>query len=314
MREDEAGRTRAPWRSSSILSRLASVGAHLSGAVLLAAGVANTIAARRDRKDDGKRDADGKSGRDDRKDRSQDDAGEDRKSRRDDRDADRERKERDVEREESDDSSRDRANRKRDRDNDNADGAGSDVDAEQTTPTPTPRSGQNNNRNNNEANNNDGGGNSNAGSGAFDNPLATKARRRAKDFDNRDRVDEEEEGIVVDVDPEGESIYQTESISYATGPDGVEILTRNITYIAAPTPTPTPFPRLEFPERDGYPFGEDFPFGVTRPTPTPTTGRTDPGEPVPDPGDTPPRADPLPTTPPTDDGADGGDNSTDFAS
>ena len=59
----------------------------------------------------------------------------------------------------------------------------------------------------------DGGGNDagNAGSGFFDSPLATKARRRAKDFENRDR-DDDEGRIIVDVDPEGESVYETDSI------------------------------------------------------------------------------------------------------
>ena len=126
----------------------------------------------------------------------------------------------------------------------------------------------------------------NAGSGFFDSPLATKARRRANDFDNRNRDDEEEDGIVVDVDPEGESVYQTDSISYTTGPDGIEIITKNITYTAAPTPTPTPLPRLELPERDGFPFGEDFPFGVARPTQAPTAAEP------PDPGDTGPAPQP----------------------
>ena len=41
-----------------------------------------------------------------------------------------------------------------------------------------------------------GGGGSNAGVGMFDNSLTTKARRRAKNFEDRDRGDEEEDGII----------------------------------------------------------------------------------------------------------------------
>ncbi len=311
MREDKAGRARVPWRSSQIMSRLTSAAAHLSGAVLLAAGVANTLAARRDRYDGKRADGDGKNGRDgereNRADRDRDrdqDRDESREERRD------RREDRDVKREQTDDSSRDRSDRNRDRDSkndDTKDDTDSDVGAEQN----------NNNRKRDDEPDNDeggGGGGNNAGSAAFDNPLATKARRRAKDFDNRDRGEEEEEGVFVDVDPEGESIYQTESISFATGPEGIEILTDNITYIAAPTPTPTPFPRLEFPERDGYPFGEDFPFGVARPTQTPTSAPVDPGDEAPDPGDSPPPpSEPTPTEPLPDD-TDGGDNSMEFTS
>ena len=53
----------------------------------------------------------------------------------------------------------------------------------------------------------DGGGNDagNAGSGFFDSPLATKARRRANDFDNAGGEDEDD-GTFADVDPDGESL------------------------------------------------------------------------------------------------------------
>jgi hypothetical protein len=163
----------------------------------------------------------------------------------------------------------------------------------------------------------DGGGNDagNAGSGFFDSPLATKARRRANDFDNADR-DPDEGRIVVDVDPEGESVYETDSILFATGPDGIEIETGNITYFAEPTPTPTPFPGLDLPVREpGFPFGEDFPFGDT-------TVAVPPAAPEPaDPGDTDtgtapaPRAEPVPAADePELASSDGGDNTMDFAS
>ena len=306
MPEDEAGRALVPWRSSPILARLTRASAHLSGAVLLAAGVATTLAARRDRNDDAKRDAgNGKHDRNgervDRKDR--DDSHEDRDKRGQDRD---------VRRDQKDASGNDRNRDQNRKNDDNDEDADSDAGTEQTN------NGNQNNRNrddepNNNENTNDGGGDrNNAGSGFFDDSLATKARRRAREFDNRGQDEEAEDGIVVDVNPERESVYQTESISFATGPEGVEILTRNITYTAAPTPTPTPIPRLELPERDGYPFGEDFPFGVARPTRTPTTAA--PADEAADPGDSPPsQPEPAPTEPLPGD-TDGGDNSTDFAS
>jgi hypothetical protein len=310
MREDEAGRARVPWRSNPIVARLTNVGAHLSGAVLLAAGVANTLAARRNRNDDGKHHRDRERGdRRDHKDRDQDESRDERQARREDRD---------LKREQTDDSSADRSDRDRNRDRKNDDtddaknDADSDVGAEQNNDN-----NRNRNRNRDDEPNNDNddevGGN-NAGSAFFDSPLATKARRRAKDFENQDRDEEGEGRIIADVDPEGESIYQTDSISFATGPDGIEINTGNITYIAAPTPTPTPMPRLELPERDGYPFGEDFPFGVARPEQTPTSTTLEPDDEVPDPGDSPPPpAEPVPTEPlPSD--TDGGDNGMEFTS
>ncbi len=56
-------------------------------------------------------------------------------------------------------------------------------------------------------------------------------------------------GTFVDVDPDGESVYETDSVSFTTGPDGLEIVTDNITYFAEPTPTPEPLPGLELPDR-----------------------------------------------------------------
>ena len=163
--------------------------------------------------------------------------------------------------------------------------------------------------------NGEGGGNDagNAGSGLFDSPLATKARRRANDFDNADREDDDHR-IIVDADPDGESVYGTDSISFTTGPDGLEIQTGNISYTAQPTPTPEPLPRLELPTREpGFPFGEDFPFGNT----TVAVGPTSP-EPS-DSGDTgtapAPRAEPIPASnEPVPVNSDGGDNTMDFSS
>ncbi len=147
----------------------------------------------------------------------------------------------------------------------------------------------------------DGGGNDagNAGSGLFDSPLATKARRRANDFDNADREDDDDR-IFVDVDPDGESVYGTDSVSFTTGPDGLEIQTDNISYSAQPTPTPEPLPRLELPTREpGFPFGEDFPFGNT----TVTIGQRRQNRPIPVIlALLPPRAEPIPartSRPPT---------------
>ena len=48
----------------------------------------------------------------------------------------------------------------------------------------------------------------------------------------------------------------------------------NISYFAEPTPTPEPLPRLELPEREpGFPFGEDFPFGIESATIRPSARR-----------------------------------------
>ncbi|MCC2629685.1 MAG: hypothetical protein K0S14_3335, partial [Thermomicrobiales bacterium] len=134
--------------------------------------------------------------------------------------------------------------------------------------------------------------------GVFDRPLATKARRRSNDFDNADR-DKDDGRVFVDVDPEGESVYETDSVALITGPDGIEIQTDNISYFAEPTPTPEPLPRLELLEREpGFPFGEDFPFGIESATVRPSAR-----EPA-DPGDSGSETA----------NSDGGDNTMDFAS
>ena len=150
----------------------------------------------------------------------------------------------------------------------------------------------------------------NAGSGLFDNPLATKARRRANDFDNADS-DQDDDGTFVDVRTDDDSVYETDSVSLVTGPDGLEIVTGNITYVAEPTPTPEPLPGLELPDREpGFPFGEDFPFGNATVVIAPTSAEpSDPG----DTGtDTVSRAKFIPTQP--EPSSDGGDNTMDFTS
>jgi len=184
--------------------------------------------------------------------------------------------------------------------------------AASTTPTPTPTSIPDTGGNGGGGGGDGGGGNKagNAGSGFFDSPLATKARRRAKDFDNADH-DPDDDRTVVDVHPGGESVYATDSVSLTTGPDGLEIVTNNITYSAEATPTPEPFPRLELPEHEpGFPFGEDFPFGNS-------TVVVAPAAPEPaDPGDTGTTTDTqakfFPSQP--EPSSDGGDNSLDFVS
>ena len=106
-------------------------------------------------------------------------------------------------------------------------------------------------------------------------------------------------------------IYQTHSVSLTTGPDGLEIVTNNITYTAEPTPTPQPLPGLELPSHDpGFPFGDNFPFGNAAVAISPAAPETS------DPGDTGTatvsRAKPISSLP--DLSSDGGDNSMDFSS
>ena len=62
-------------------------------------------------------------------------------------------------------------------------------------------------------------------------PLATKARRRANDFDNADHEGDDIASSSMS-DPDGDSVYRTHSISFTTGPDGLEIQTNNISYSA----------------------------------------------------------------------------------
>ena len=325
MREHEAGRSRTPWRWHPWFKRIFNAVTHLSAATLLAEGMASSLAARKHKsrnddrggRDHAERDRDGGGNDRNREDKRESDSKEDRRHQRENSD-----------RSDGDGHGGRNRNDKQESQADETSDAKSLESQQSTTPTPTPTSGDGGGRNDGGGGRGDGGGGrgdgggndaGNAGSGLFDSPLATKARRRANDFDNADR-DEDEGRIVVDVDPEGESIYETDSILFATGPDGLEIETGNITYFAEPTPTPEPLPGLEMPEREpGYPFGEDFPFGdFPFGDATVTTGPTAPPEPT-DPGDTAPapvrRADPVPAADePVPASTDGGDNTMDFTS
>jgi hypothetical protein len=301
MREHEAGRPRTPRRWDPWLKRISHAAAQLSAASLLASGMASSLAARKRTNRDDDRGGREKAERD----RA---GGNDRN--REDKQANDSREDRRLERE-----NRDRSHGDGDGDHGHRSGrhdrqvdASSDsqsVDREQDAPTPTP-----------EPTSPGGGGggggggnpNGNAGSGLFDSPLATKARRRANDFDNAGR--EEDEGTFVDVSPDGESVYETNSIALITGPDGLEINTGNITYFADPTPTPEPLPTLELPEREpGFPFGEDFPFGDWAISTGPAAEPSDPGDTSPT---TETRAKFFPTEP--EPSSDGGDNTMDFIS
>ena len=326
MREHETGRSHSPWRWHPWFKRIFNTVTHVSAASLLAAGMASSLAARKNKSRN-----DDRGGRD-HADRDRD-GGNDKN-----REAKREsepKEDRRHQRENSDrsngdgDSGNGNRGRKQERQDDEPSDAKSVESQQANTPTPTPTAipdqgrdgGGGGGRGDGGGGRGDGGGNDagNAGSGFFDNPLATKARRRADDFENADR-DDDEGRIIVDVDPEGESIYETDSIFFATGPDGIEVETGNITYFAEPTPTPEPLPALEMPVREpGYPFGEDFPFGgfpfgdatvITDPTAAP--------EPA-DPGDTgtapAPPDEPIPAADEPDPAStDGGDNTMDFSS
>jgi hypothetical protein len=313
MREHEAGRPRTPRRWHPWIKRISNVAAHVSAASLLASGLASSLAARKhkNRHDD--------RGGSDQTDRDRDGGGNDRN--REDRDANDPKEDRGSQRENRDRSHGDSdggSGHRGGKQESQVDGS-SDVhsaaskQAATATPTPTPTSTPTGDGGGG-GGKGDGGGNDagNAGSGFFDSPLATKARRRANDFDNANP--DEDDGIIVDVDPEGESVYETDSILFVTGPEGVEILTSNISYFAEPTPTPEPLPGLELPVREpGFPFGEDFPFGDTIVAVAPTTPEP------PDPGDTgtalTPRAKPIvDSNLPEPISSDGGDNSVDFLS
>ena len=304
-------------------------------ASLLAGGVANAFAAKgnkeknatRDKTDNQEPGADGPrdEARQERAERRAPNRDEERDSdSRDRRDNNRDR-ERDSRDTRSDDEERSQRVRRKDRDETRSESEDSETDR-----VVSKRQNNNNNNNNNNDNNNnrnrddepddtdstdteddeDRGNRGNAGSGFFDQPLATKARRRANDFEGEG--EEEDDGVVIDVDAEGESTYETGAIFFSTGPEGLEVVTRNISYTAAPTPTPTPFPRLELPERERLDvFGD-------RVLPTSTPAASAPTSPPPPPtgsipadsGDTPPVSPPPP--PPMD--TSGGDTTGGFLS
>jgi hypothetical protein len=309
MREDEAGRSHTPWRWHLWFKRISNAATHLSAATLLA-GVANGLAARKHksrndhhgRRDQANTDEDRGNERN-RGDKSGNDSKEDRQLQ----------QEQKLSSDGDGDGGKHNHGVKQERRVDESNDVHSAA-KETPTPTPTPDTGGGG------GGGGDGGGGGgggeganragNAGSGFFDNPLATKARRRANDFDNAGN-DQDDDGTFVDVHPDGESVYATDSVSLTTGPDGLEIVTDNITYVAEPTPTPEPLLGLELPEREpGFPFGEDFPFGNATVVIAPTSAEpSDPG----DTGtDTVSRAKFVPSQP--EPSSDGGDNTMDFTS
>jgi len=323
MREDEAGRspTTRPWQPW--FKRISSAAAHVSAATLLAAGVANGLAARKHNRGSnhpGQRDqasTDGHGGNDQNR---ADNQGNDHKA------------DRRIQREHQDRSHGDGGGKQEHQVDESSDvHSPAAKQAATSTPTPTPTStptgnngggGGGGGKGHGGGGNGDGGGgkgdgggnpHGNAGSGFFDSPLATKARRRAKDFDNADHNDEDDR-TVVDVHPDGKSTYKTHSVALTTGPDGLDIETDHISYTAEPTPTPTPFPTLELPVHEpGFPFGEDFPFGNTAVNVTPAApAPSDSGDTTTAPA---PRAEPIPAAnQPEPISSDGGDNSMGFTS
>jgi hypothetical protein len=346
MREDEAGRPRVSWRRRPWFKPISTFVASASAALQLATDAAGSLAARknndrddrgggdktdkdRDRGDDRDQDPESKSENErkaDRKDEREDNDKASRDGDGDNRDHDRgrhrQRQNDDASDLEAGASTKQKANRSQEAEqtNDNPEDTEEPDDTEDPEETDGGGGGGGGGRGG-RGGRGDGGGNDagNAGSELFDSPLATKARRRAKDFENADR-DDDEERIIVDVDPDGESVYETDTILFATGPEGVEIQTGNITFFADPAPPPEPLPGLDLPVREpGYPFGEDFPFGdfpfgvatvTTDPTAAPEPA--DPGDTAPDPAR---RADPVPAADePAPASSDGGDNTMDFSS
>jgi hypothetical protein len=323
MREHEAGRLGTPRLWHPWIKRISNAAVRLSAATLLASGMASSLAARKhkSRQDDGggrdqaNRDRSGGNDRN-REDNHGNDLKQDRPPHRD-----------NTARSDGDGhGGHGHQGGKQELQVDDSSDIHSAAQKSATatpTPTPTPTSGGGGGKGNGGAGGNgdsgggnaDGGGNNagNAGSGLFDSPLATKARRRANDFDNADNNDDQHH-TVVDANPDGKSVHGTSSVSLTTGPDGLEIQTHNISYTIPPTPTPEPLPRLELPTHEpGFPFGEDFPFGNT----TVAVGPTSP-EPS-DSGDTgnapAPRAEPIPASnEPAPINTDGGDNTMDFSS
>jgi hypothetical protein len=318
MREHEARRSSRPWRWHPWFKRLTNAAAQVSAATMLAAGVANSLAARKheSRNDTGGRRGHAKTEGDGGNHRNRgDNSGNDPKEDRGllpehkhelDGDGNNGNHDRGVKHEHQVDGSND---------------VHSAAKTKTPTPTPTPEPGADHGGGGGGGGGGGAGGSgggggkghgggTNAGSGVFDNPLATKAHRRAKDFDNSNH-DQAHDGTVVDVHPDGDSVYQTHSVSLTTGPDGLEIVTNNITYSAEATPTPQPLPGLELPTHDpGFPFGNDFPFGNAAVAISPAAPETS------EPGDTGTatvsRAKPISSLP--DLSSDGGDNSMDFSS
>ena len=324
MREHEAGRSRAPWRWHSWFKRISQAATQLSLVSLFGMGGESSLAASKNKRRDDRggdqpdRDRDRGGDREgklesDRKGDGRSDREKSESSNRDGdgRDSGRERR-RERQDDESGDASSAAAKQKSGKNKDDESGNPDDGD-DTSDPDENADGGGGGGRGDGARGNGGGNDAGNAGSGLFDSPLATKARRRADEVGNAGGADEDD-GVIVDVDPEGESVYETDSISFATGPQGIELLTDNITYFAEPPPPPEPLPRLELPVREpGFPFGEDFPFGNA----AATVRLTEP-EPS-DPGDTGPaptrRAEPISAADePEPASSDGGDNTMDFAS
>jgi len=286
MRENLAGRARTSWRSHPMFTPLGRLAARLSAAGALAAGVAGSVAALGKNADDGE----GHKGH--RHDHGDGQGGHHR---------DRPR--------------HDRARHDHHNQSDQQ-AQSSDVESEKKNNNNGNDNNNNNDNTDTTGNTNDGGGNEkhhpgNAGSDLFNRPLATKARRRAKDFagqgnDNQNNDDGQDHGVTGNADSQGETTYQTGSISFTTGPDGIEIHTRNINYTAAPTPTPTPLPRLVLPGRE--PSATAGAGHGAQPTAVPVSSEAPaPVNEPPDTGDTAPEAPPPADTT-------GGNNSMGFSS
>lgn len=311
MTQHESDVTHASRRFAPLLQRVAGIAAHLVGAVGVAIGAESTLAKRR-----------------------RDNAGQDSLSKREAR-----REERDQSRH-TDRAQEDRADRRearRDHQASREDHQGRDHHARAASHDEAQRAGKNNNNNNNSNNNSNsnndnngnngssdtsnsddgGGGNGhgNAGSGFFDSPLARKTQRRANDFDNNQGRDDEpnDDHTTANTDGDGQH-FETNSISFTTGPDGLEVVTRNIEFSAPPTPTPTPFPTLTLPERDRLDvFGDRV---IAAPTSVPADDGTSSGSAPPPTSDSGTNIStgsrPSPAPPSSD--TSGGDNSTDFLS
>src|SRR5215217_1810459 len=223
MREHEAGRPGTPGRWRAWIKRISDVATHVSAASLLASGMASSLAARKDKSHNDDR------GGKDQTDRNRDGHGSERN--REAKHADNPREDRRVQREHRDNLHRDGEGRhghhsgKQEPQNDGSSDVHSAARQNNPTPTPTPTETPRGDGGGGGGDGGDGGGGShragNAGSGLFDNPLATKARRRANDFDNAGQ-DDEHDGTFVDVHPEGDSVYETNSVAFTAGPDGLE--------------------------------------------------------------------------------------------
>jgi hypothetical protein len=240
MREDEAGRERTPWHWHPWFKQITNVAAHVSGAALLAAGVVDGLAARKHkgrndhpgRRDQANTDGDGGNDRN-RADKQGNDPKEDRGHQREPRqrsDGDGDggnpnrggKQERQVD-ESSEDPSAVAKKQKANQDSgstaggndttggseDTTSGGAADTTTGGNEDTTTSGDG---NTTSGGGGRGDGGGNDagNAGSGFFDSPLATKARRRANEFDNAGQ--DPDDGTFVDVNPDGESVYETDSV------------------------------------------------------------------------------------------------------